>query len=377
MAPRRVLQVVGLLERGGIQNWLLQVARRIDRARFAFDFLVHQVEPGDYDGEVAAMGCKILPCPDHRQPWRYSRRFADLLRAHGPYDAIHSHVQHFNGMLMRLAARHRIPIRVSHSHNDLSVLPDQGGLVRRFYRERMQRWISRYATHRTACSSEAADDLFGPTWRTCHRSRLIRYGIDLERFRTPVEPAAQRRSLGLPPDARVIGHVGRFALQKNHAYLMQVLAATLARDPKLWAVLIGDGPLRPQMEATASALQIADRVIFAGGRDDVPALMLGAMDVLVLPSLHEGLPLTLLEAQAAGLPAVYATTITAETDVVAPLMERLSLESGPQAWADALIARLQAPRSVARTDALATLAASPFALDYSVGVLADLYAGAW
>lgn len=371
---RRVLQVIGSMERGGIQNVLMQLARRLDRERYRVDFLLIDPRPRPYDDELRHLGCRLIYCPGHRNLWRCARHFAAAMRAHGPYDVVHGHVHHYNGVVMRLAARHGVPIRIAHSHDDQRVLPEGRRPDRRLYQALMRRWIQRYATLKVATSAMAAEALFGPNWTRDPKTRVIYCGADFTPFASVPDRGRFRRALGLPLDAPVIGHVGRFAKQKNQMFLLEIIAAASAREPRLRALLVGDGPLRPSIEARARELGIAERVVFAGGRDDVPGLMLDAMDVFVFPSLHEGLGIALLEAQAAGLPCVLSSHLPKEVDVVPGLMYRLPLGAPPEQWACALFAALE-QRLGSRVEALAAVRASPFDVARFVEALSPLYDG--
>ncbi|MFQ5845737.1 MAG: glycosyltransferase, partial [Planctomycetota bacterium] len=204
------------------------------------------------------------------------------------------------------------------------------------------------------------------------RWRLLYCGVDLSPFREPVDKAALRAALGLPADTFVIGHVGRFHPQKNHAFLVNVATGVLAREPRARLVLVGEGALRPEIERRILAAGFKERVIFTGVRGDVPHLMKGAMDVLLLPSLYEGLPLALIESQAAGLPCVLSDTVSDEADVAPELIRRLSLDAPVERWVDAVLEAGNAPDGARRT-AVAALEASPFNILESVAQLERIY----
>jgi len=360
---RRILHVVGAMRRAGLESWLVNVLRRVDRDGLRMDFLVHTDEPGDYDDEVRALGAKLIPCLHPRRPVTYARAFGKCMREHGPYDVVHSHVDHFSGCVLRLAARHGVPVRIVHSHSDTSKVDRRAALRRRLYLRLMRRWIRVHATAGLAASREAATALFGDDWRQDPRWRILHCGIDLGPYRAQVDAAAVRRELAIPSDAFVLGHVGRFHEPKNHDLLVQIAAQVVHGDPRTWLLLVGDGPLLPRVRAQARELGILDRIVFAGSRADVPRLLKGAMDVFLLPSLYEGLPLVLLEAQAAGLPCLISDVITTEADVVPRLVRRTPL-SAP-AWADALaVVRGESPAR--RERAWASLEQGPFDIDVSV-----------
>jgi glycosyltransferase involved in cell wall biosynthesis len=353
------LQVVFTLNRGGIETWLVHLLRHIDRQRFRLDFLVHSPDRCDYESEVVALGARVLRCPPPTRLWRHARRVSQVLRESGPYDVVHSHVT-FTGYVLRLARGAGVPLRVAHSHNDAPGVRGEGGLLQRVFLRLTSPWVRSAATHGLAASRLAATALFGPRWHEDPRWRVFHCGVDLAPFEQPVDAAAVRRGLGVPPGAPVVGHVGRFFRQKNHDFLMDVAAELARREPRARLLLIGDGPLRPTVERKAARLGLRETVLFAGTRPDVPCLMRGAMDAFVLPSLYEGLPLVGIEAQAAGLPCVLSDTITPEVDAVPALVRRLPLARGAPAWAEALRACLTRPPAVTQEEALGVLRGGPF-----------------
>jgi len=188
-----------------------------------------------------------------------------------------------------------------------------------------------------AVSYPAAKSLFGENWQADPRWRVSHLGVDLEPFCRPVKGSEVRAELGIPEHAFVVGHVGRFSPQKNHAFLMDVAKRICAMNVNAVFLLVGDGPLRSTMELKAKNLGISRNIIFAGIRNDIARLMKGVMDVFLLPSLYEGFPLVLIEAQAAGLPCFIADTISSETDIVPQLVTRLSPADSEETWAESVV----------------------------------------
>ncbi len=371
--PIRILHVLGMMERAGAETWLMHILRGLDRSRYQMDFVVHVPGAHAYDDEVRALGSNLFVLPYIHRPLTYAREFTRVLREHGPYDIVHSHVHQYSGFVLRLAKRAGVPVRIAHSHLDASDTEARAGLPRRAYLRLMRRWLDQNMTAGLSVSGQAADDLFGPRWGHDPRHRLLYCGIDMEPFRQPVCRAAVRAEFGIPDDAFVIGHVGRFTEQKNHAFLLEIAAAVLAREPDVRFLLVGEGELRAVMEAKAAALGIAGRVIFAGVRSDVPQLMLGAMDAFLLPSLYEGLPLVLMEAQAAGLPCVYSDTTAAEAAIVPALVHRLPLSLPASCWAERLLSLRASGPAISRAAALAIAEATPFNVRTSWDALERVY----
>ncbi|NMG08833.1 glycosyltransferase family 1 protein [Brasilonema sp. UFV-L1] len=373
----RILHVVAGMNRGGIETWLMDILRRTDRDRFQIDFLVHTTQPCAYDEEIRALNSQIIPCLHPSQPWAYASNFKRILREYGPYDIVHSHVYLFSGYVLRLAQQAGVPIRIAHIHTDISSIEAKAGLYRRVYHTLMKWLINRHATVGLGMSRKAVANLFGSVSQTDPRSQVIYYGIDKTPFQNFIDSPAVRAEFGIPADAFVIGHVGRFVKVKNHTFILDIAAEVAQREPKMRLLLVGDGPLRPEIEHKAAQMGLADRIIFAGVRSDIPRLMKGAMDVFLFPSLYEGLGNVRLEAQAAGLPCVVSDTVPNEADVVKPLVQRLSLSQPAYAWAQALLTIKKAELGITPAEALMAIAQSPFNIQNSVLSLEKIYLNNW
>lgn len=369
MSRLRVLHVIGALNYGGIERWLLRVLGQLDRARFQCDIMTLSAAPGPLDGEARALGVRLLPCPGYRQPWRFAPRFLQIVREHGPYDLIHTHLKEYSGLVLALARWAGIPVRIAHSHNDLGARQAAASPPVRLYRQGLKALVARHATVRLGVSPEAGASLFGahgPPWR------YLPCGIELAPFCSPPPRQVARARLGLPPDALVVGHVGRMVAQKNHQLLLASFAALSARRPDSRLLLVGNGPLRPALEAQIAALGLDGRVVMAGERADVPAL-LAAMDVFALPSLYEGLPVAAVEAQASGLPCVLAPTITAAAAVVPALVHVVAPAAPAEAWAEALLAAATTRERPTPAEALELIRRSPLNLERGIAELVAIY----
>lgn len=353
----------------------MHVLRHAADRHVAMDFLTQSDVPAAYDEEIQALGASVIRSPESpRRPWRYVPALGRVLRDHGPYAAIHSHVHHFSGLVLREAYRQGVPVRIAHSHLDSRVVDDSAALARRVYLKLMKRWIHQYATVGLAASALAASSLYGAKWRQDPRWQVLHCGIDLTAFSSRVQAStAIRAELGLDADTFVIGHVGRFDTQKNHAFLVEIAAAVMAISPTARLLLVGDGGLRPDIERKARHLGVADKIVMAGVRPDVARLMTGAMDCFVLPSRYEGLPLVLLEAQAAGLPCVVADAVSEEATVIPELVDRLNLGQPVGRWCEAILDTRG--RKLPPSLAVSRLADSSFSIAASTVQLLKIYSG--
>jgi len=333
----RVLHVLGSLRPGGVETWLLQALAHVDRERFAFDFLVHDASSGSLEPDVVALGARIHRCPHVRNPVRYARCLGRILDRDGPYDAVHSHVHAYSGFVLAIAARHGVAMRIAHAHTSEGPPPLMRSPSRFGYAKTMRMAIGKLATHGLACATTPARDLFGPDWSSDPRWRVLRCGVDPARFESAQPAESVRRPLDLDDDALVVGHVGNFHAVKNHRFLLRVFEAVVDIHPRSCLVCVGDGPLLEGVRADLRGARIHDRVRLLGVRRDVPELMRRVFDVFVLPSRVEGLPLALIEAQAARLPCVVSDVVTPEADVRASAVARLGLDEPVETWARAIV----------------------------------------
>lgn len=368
MSPIRILHVFGRMGRGGAETWLMNVMRHMDRQRYAFDFLVHQPEPGEFDDEIRSLGGTIHVVPSYRDPLRYPRELGAVLRR-GDYDIVHSHVSFYSGFILACARMLGIRARIAHSHT--SVPEEYDPAWRWLYKRAMRASLHASATRGVGCSSKAVAALFGPGWRSRDKYDVLFYGYDFNRFSalTPELRAATRSSLDVAEGERIIGHIGRLVTPKNHPFILDLAAASRARGRTGERfVLVGDGELRPQIEQEIAARGLADKIVMTGQRSDIPALLC-SFDVLILPSLWEGLPVTILEAQAAGIRCVMSDRVTDEVIVHNVLQRPLG---DPDAWL-AAIDELCARPPMPAQEALARMSRSPFGIEQHLVQVEQLY----
>jgi glycosyltransferase involved in cell wall biosynthesis len=340
----RILQVVGGLNRGGAETGLMHILRHIDRKKYQIDFLVHTVEPCQYDEEAQSLGARIIPCLTPSRPVMYARNFFRVLRQYGPYDVVHSHVHYFSGYIMALAMLAGVPQRIVHSHSQTLVVDERASLPRRCYVLCTAALIRILATKGIGVCDLAAANLFGVDWRSHKKFSVSHLGIDMEPFRVPLNRSDVRQALGIDEGDFVVGHVGRFCEPKNHDFLLDVGAELVKREPRTLLLLVGDGPLRPRIKSKIRRLGLEQRVKLLGVKSDVPRILRGAMDAFVFPSLYEGFPLALIEAQAAGLPCIVSDRFTREATVTKELVTTLSLNDSPAAWAECTLKSRHAQR---------------------------------
>lgn len=333
--PIRIIHVVTYMGRGGLETMIMNYYRHMDRSKIQFDFLVHRDFRADYDDEIEALGGRIFRIP-RLIPWssQYHCALNNFLGNHPEYKIIHVHQDCLSSVILKAAKRNDIPVRIAHSHNS-----NQDRNLKYPIKLYYKRKIPAYATHLFACGKEAGDWMFG-NGASYH---ILNNAIDARRYTFNLETRAQvRNQLQIDCSSLVIGHVGRFRLQKNHTFLIDIFAEVKKRKPNSILLLVGDGKHQLEIQKKVQSLGIENSVIFTGSRSDVPDLM-QAMDCFVFPSLYEGLPVTLIEAQAAGLPCIISENVPTDC-VKTSLVYPLPLSKSPELWANKILEANQLPR---------------------------------
>src|SRR5690606_17882169 len=257
---------------------------------------------------------QIHYCQYSANPFIYGINLYRIFKKTKP-DVVHSHVHAFSGLVLLIAFLSGINNRISHSDSDTRFKEKNISLIRELYFLLMKFLISVFATTRIAVSSLAAENLYGMNWKTKKNCVAIPCGIDISRYDPKYKNANMRNDFGLPEDALVVGHVGRFEEPKNHGFLIDVFFEIHKQNSNAYLVLVGDGVLRTQIEEKVAALGLSSKVVFLGLRKDVPLLMLSVFDIFVFPSLWEGLGLVAVEAQSAGLLCIASNNVPKEADV--------------------------------------------------------------
>lgn len=373
----RVLHVSGTLNRGGVETWLTQVLIRLPRERYECDVCTYRFEDGIYANVLRDHGCRIYFIPLRHTPaglFRFGHGLRQLLRG-GRYDVVHCHGLVFVGFVMLVAWWAKIPVRIGHSHNSDQLATGTFASLATHLCMRLNRVMVRmFSTRGIGCSEEAQEALFGRMWRGQSKYTIVHCGIDLTRFETVADQRPIREGLGIPQGFRVIGHVSNLGVAKNPRFLIEIAEYVFRRRSDVVLLIVGGGIPENDLERMCEERGIRSRVIFAGVRSDVPDLMRGAMDIFVMPSIHEGLPLALLEAQAAGLPCLASDTISREAQAGEKTIQFVALSEGAAGWGERILLLLQQPSSPASI--LRTMKTSDFNIAVSSERIAELYDGA-
>ena len=315
--PIRVLHVVTHMNRGGLETMIMNYYRHIDRTKIQFDFLTHRDGKKDYDDEILK-----LPPLNPFDKKGYLKKLDDFFREHPEYKIVHSHLDCMSAYPLRAAKKYGVPVRIAHAHSTSEEKKDLKYLIKLY----SKRKIPVYATDLFACSQKAGEWMFGNRDFT-----VMKNAINCEKYLYNESIALEvKKELGIEGKF-VVGHVGRFSIPKNHKFLIDIFRQIYAQNPNAVLLLAGEGVLMDEIEQKVKEYQLEQAVKFLGLRDDVERIM-QAMDVFVFPSLYEGLPVTLVEAQAVGIPCVVSSEITKEISIASNI-KFLALSQSAEKWA--------------------------------------------
>lgn len=324
----RILHAVPDMNAGGIENYIMNMYRSIDRTCFQFDFLFHHKQESFFDEDIRALGGSIvrLPVLDDRNLVKYTKDLHELFSS-SEWQIVHGHIASLAGIYLKIAEQEGVPIRIAHSHGTSFLRTPKGYAKKLLFTQ-----ARKYANVRLACSSEAGRYLFGNM-----PFRLAKNAIDTRRFSfNEASRRSLRRYLNVEDDAFVIGHVGRFNLQKNQTFVLDIFEEVLRKNSHAYMLFVGEGEVKPDIQRKARQLGVDDRVIFQATVRNTESFYC-AMDAFLLPSLFEGLPLVGIEAQCNGLPCFFSSTISREVKVTDRVVF-LDLKQEAKEWARCILA---------------------------------------
>lgn len=328
--PKRVLHVFAALDSGGVANFVMNAYRRIDRSKVQFDFALTSGQESMSDSEARSLGGRTFYFSPELSLCESLRR---VLTEEGPFDAVHSHVFFYSGLVLKTAKRCGVPVRIAHAHN--ADTGEGSSLLRRAYRTAMRHLIRKNATLMLGCSEKACRYVFGERCMSDGRTLVMPDGIDCERFAFNAEVRERvRADYGLD-DKFVVGHVGHFNPAKNHEKILSVFAELSKNRENAALLLVGDGENEDEVRRSVEALGLGDRVVFAGAHRDVEN-MYQAMDVFLFPSRYEGFGMAMIEAQANGLACVASDVVPQDTNADGRAVY-LPLSADDGVWAKALL----------------------------------------
>ena len=325
----------GIGNAGGIQEMAIKWMENIDREKVQIDILSYNSGKSDnYIERVEAFGGKVYVIQTYMHKGcilESFRQTKEFFRTH-KYDILHAHSSSKALFIMYYAKKYGIKTRILHSHCTKFIIE---GHVAKTIATLMKIPTVGLTTEFYACSSEAGEFLFGKKALNTKQITIAHNGINVELFKPDtIKRNLVRKELEIEHNF-VIGNVGRFRPQKNHDFLIDIFKEICEKDSSAVLVCVGNGELEDKIKEKSKKLGIYDRIRFLGFRTDINDIM-QAFDVLVMPSLYEGLPVTGVEAQAIGIPAIFSDTITKEAAIL-PTSCYMPLKASPQAWSKKIL----------------------------------------
>ncbi|WP_373210800.1 glycosyltransferase family 1 protein [Holdemanella biformis] len=328
--PIRIVHNIASLHLGGSQAFVMNMYRNIDRSKVQFDFVVTpETKEGFYD-EITNLGGKIFSCPRYKgtNHIQYNKWWDDFFNEHPEYKVIHGHVRSTASIYLKIAKRHGL-VTIAHSHST-----SNGNGISAIVKRIMQLPIRKQADYLFACSDKAGKWLYGEKAITQQNYYMIPNGVDLKRFEFDVNKRNQMRmTLGIKKDMMILGHIGRLSTPKNHKFLLNVFNKYHKINSNSKLLLVGDGELFDCIKEHIDKLNISDAVIMTGSKQNTEDYY-QVMDIFVFPSLWEGLPVSVVEAQANGLQCLISDVITHDVDLT-DLIQYLPLDE--ELWLGAIV----------------------------------------
>lgn len=311
MEPKRILYINGgTMHRGGIESYMMNYYRHFDRNRLQVDFVVHGFEKGVYDDEIRSLGGKLYQIAvKSKAPLKNVLQLKEIFRKH-TYKIVHSHMDAMSYVPLKIAKQCNVPVRIAHSHNTRHLTTNW---IKYQLNEQARKNLPKVATHLFACSKEAGIWLFGKGNE--ERFQVIPNAIDTSRFQFSNNLRDKvRRQLRISEKTIVLGHIGRFDYQKNHAFLLEIFAELYKTNKDFCMVMVGDGELKDEIQKCAHELRISEGVRFVDACPNVYEYY-NAFDLFLLPSHFEGLGIVLVEAQTNGLSCLASSSVPQSSDL--------------------------------------------------------------
>lgn len=329
--PIRVLQIMGIVESGGVEAVIMNYYRHIDRSKVQFDFVMHKGGNPGYIAEIKSLGGRVFEVtPYSKNIVSFTHEIYKVIKE-GHYKIVHSNMNSMSCFPLFAAWLAGADVRILHNHTTDTKAEGIRTIIKRVLRPFARLLANRY----WACSKLAGAWMYGQKAVDEGKVTIINNAIDLSRFAFKQEIRDKlRKEMGLEGKF-VVGHVGRFMKQKNHDFLIDIFAELVKQKPESVLLLIGEGPLFGHIRDKVKSLDLQDKVRFLGVRSDVAELY-NAMDVFVLPSFYEGLPVVGVEVQANGLPFLCSDMVTKEI-LISNNITLLALGVAHKKWIDEFV----------------------------------------
>ena len=363
---KRVLHVYNIMNVGGAETFIMNVFRNIDKSQVNFEFLCISNKIGTYDKEIEQLGGTIHHIKDIniKNPFSLIQKVTKFLKEKGPFDVIHLPIQFYSGIFCLCAKKAGIKKIIVHSHSASDKKTNSP--LRKTYLGLMRFLINKYATIKLACGIDAGNFLFGKNTKF----DILYNGIDLSRFHNvnSIETEKLRKKLKITNQI-IIGHIGRFAPVKNHSFFIGLAEHLKSKKINFKILLVGNGDEFNNFKNKIQSKNLSEYFILVGQQQQTE-LYYSLFDVLVMPSLYEGFPVTMVEAMASGLNCIVSDNITKEVDIIKNRCTFLSLNENLDTWCKEIIKKTKKNN---QENDIKTLQNSGFSIDTTVNKLLKIY----
>lgn len=327
MASKRILHIFSRMDRAGAETMIMNLYRNIDRTEIQFDFITFLSGSGDYDAEIEELGGKVIPIIASN-PINRMLKLRKFLKKNPEYEIVHAHMLLSNAFHLLAAKSAGVQHRISHSH---STKHDQSSVIRKAYEKWALTTNRRVATYKIACGQLAAKYLFGTTEGVL----LLENAVDIKGMVTTAKNSRNYINEEFKDDGLKIIQVGRLSRVKNHQFSLKIAEELKKCNVNFTIYIVGQGPLNNELKQAVQDKLLSDNVRFLGIRTDITEFMASA-DYMILPSLHEGFPVVLVESQCVGLTAIVSNQVSSEVDLGLGLVDFLPIKS-PKDWVNCLL----------------------------------------
>ena len=335
--PIRIAQVVGKLNSGGVEAVINNYYKNIDHSKFQFDYYVDADSNCEVNQELINMGARYITIPQYQRLPQYMLELIKNFRKN-KYQIVHVNMNTLSVFSLCAALIAGVPIRINHNHSTAS----KGEIGRNILKYILKPFAKIFATNYCGCSNYAAEWLFGKKAMNKGTVTVFNNAIDINKFKFNADIRKEVRKELNVENKIVIGHIGRFCYQKNHDFLIDIFNEVCKLNDNAVLILVGTGELTDDIKNKVHKLGLDSKVQFLGVRKDVNRIY-QAMDVFVLPSRYEGLPVVGVEAQASGTPCIFSDAMTDETKMVKNAV-MLSLNELAKVWAKKVLEFAKIPK---------------------------------
>ncbi|MEC3908043.1 glycosyltransferase [Tamlana sp. 2201CG12-4] len=363
---KRVLHIVGGMDRAGAETMLMNLYRKLDKSKYQFDFVYFRDSKCDYDDEILELGGRIFRI-SNPNPITRTLKLSKLIKQEKPFHALHCHMLFSNAFHVLAGYFAGIEMRISHSHNTSDV--NSKTFYGRFYQNASRRIIRMFSTHFIACGEAAGDFLFPNS----NKVEYLLNAIDVENFSNNriVNRRFLRDEFNLDDETFVITQIGRISPVKNHKFSIDFAEYLMKKGHKFIIAIVGSGPLKNELLEMVKERKLNNFIEFLGIRSDIPNILAGT-DLMIMPSFHEGFPVVLVESQATGVPSLISDNISLEVDMGLQLVDFAGLDEDFSKWEIKLVDILKR-KDISSVKRLDVLSDKGFNINKSVRKLESIY----